>query len=690
MLYQYSGYGNITDIAAKPKVIEKMDEFAEPQLRRGTALLIVSMVFVATSFAFIVLPRTFAPPELSVRVAVIDSGITKDALLESRVVAEKSFILHSNGYSISENDTTDSSPSGNFHGTFVARLITEQTEHTAIINAKVITSSNIATIAGIIQAIRWAVTEQDCDVINLSLGRSASSNDEMKAVIEWTFQQGVVIVAAAGNNGQYGVSGSSIESPAFYKEVIAVSAVDDLERPFHFSGRGPLLDRTLKPDISAKGYYSDGRTTFYGTSFAAPIVSAGAASLIDFCLKNSWKWTPGMIKATLLASAKYIGYEPWEIGAGIVDIDTAKRYLDSAEKVDNLPMMVWIAPDIGPFDFERWFVNTSYHIRIPVFTSSECEFYVTVAGSGRLWVGAPSLVFINQTGEFSVSVNVISGEARTALQAQVILQSAKFAIIWTQFNFDMSVPLARVAFDFSHTPWHIDSVYGQFRTFYETITGLGIAVEEIRSTDELILENLKRFDAVILLDPCAWAFEEKNGTLTPLEFRRFASNEIDEYIAYWEQGGNLMVTGGNNDSMDIEGINELLSEFEIQLNFDRVPPFTFFVNGIASSEEITAINENHPVTDRVDSFDYNGGSLNVSTISEGLAWAYVRHLDSGNNVQLIIKPVLVAQERSLSNSKLIVTGTNFFLDNWALNDLYHADDNSKLVIQSIFWLVGLI
>ena len=151
-----------------------------------------------------------------------------------------------------------------------------------------------------------------------------------------------------------------------------------------------------------------------------------------------------------------------------------------------------------------------------------------------------------------------------------------------------------------------------------------------------------------------------------------------------------MVTGGNNDSMDIEGINELLSEFEIQLNFDRVPPFTFVVNGIASSEEITAINENHPVTDRVDSFDYNGGSLNVSTLSEGLAWAYVKHLDSENNVQLIIKPVLVAQERSLSNSKLIVTGTNFFLDNWALHDLYHAEDNSKLVIQSIFWLVGLI
>ncbi len=126
------------------------------------------------------------------------------------------------------------------------------------------------------------------------------------------------------------------------------------------------------------------------------------------------------------------------------------------------------------------------------------------------------------------------------------------------------------------------------------------------------------------------------------------------------------------------------------LNFDYVPPFTFFVNGIASSEEITAINGDHPVTERVDSFDYNGCSLNVSTKSESLAWAYVRQTDSEDNVHLVIKPVLVAQERTSSNSKLIVTGTNFFMDNWGLNDLYHSEDNSKLVLQAIFWLAGLI
>ena len=108
-------------------------------------------------------------------------------------------------------------------------------------------------------------------------GKSPSIFDELRSVVEWVFAQNVTIIAACGNNGQDGVSGSSIESPSVYQEVISVAAIDELGIPYSFSGRGPMINRTIKPDISAPGFYSNGHVTLYGTSFAAPVVTAAAA-----------------------------------------------------------------------------------------------------------------------------------------------------------------------------------------------------------------------------------------------------------------------------------------------------------------------------------------------------------------------------------------------------------------------------
>ncbi|MHA2302211.1 MAG: hypothetical protein ACXACD_14795, partial [Candidatus Thorarchaeota archaeon] len=76
-----------------------MDDASEPGFRRGTALLVISVIFVAAFAAIVIIPRTPDLPELNVRVCVIDSGINKDYSLLSRVVLERSFINTSYGYS---------------------------------------------------------------------------------------------------------------------------------------------------------------------------------------------------------------------------------------------------------------------------------------------------------------------------------------------------------------------------------------------------------------------------------------------------------------------------------------------------------------------------------------------------------------------------------------------------------------
>ncbi|GAH35962.1 unnamed protein product, partial [marine sediment metagenome] len=139
-------------------------------------------------------------------------------------------------------------------------------------------------------------------------------------------------------------AGSSIESSAAYDEVIAVAGVDDQLVPYGFTATGPLRDRILKPDISAWGYYKENGGTVFGTSFAAPIISASAVKIIAHCFRNGWSWTPGMIKAALMISALQLPYEEWVVGAGFIDIHSALDYIDNVQKVNGLPLVSTLTP----------------------------------------------------------------------------------------------------------------------------------------------------------------------------------------------------------------------------------------------------------------------------------------------------------------------------------------------------------
>ena len=650
--------------------------------------MVITLIIIASTVTVVFLPRAFGFADLSVRVAVVDSGVEKDSLLFSRVVAEKSFVNSSYGYRVSDDSVIDSMPGDEKHGTHVAKIIAENAPNAAIINAKVVDENNTATERGIIEAIRWVILEEDCDIINLSLGGSPSNVDGLREIVAWAFEMGVTIISAAGNNGQDGITGSSVESPAVYLEVIAVGAVDDSGVPYYFTGRGPLRGRTMKPDISALGYYNNGVGTFFGTSFATPRVSASAANIIRFCQDNLWDWTPGMIKASLLASAKPSYFEPWEVGAGLLDEQTAFKLLESVDKNNNLPMMVWMSPFLGVYNFERWFVNTSIEIEVAVFASTNASFQIAISGSASEWIIGPEAIAINQTGTFPLTIQVISSGRRFGLAAQVSLISSSYRNIFTEFSFDVSIPIARVAFDFSHTPWWIDSIYGQFRAFYEKVADLGIAVVELHEGSEIELDKLKRFDAVIILDPCAWEYNMSGYTAEPIESIGYSKLEVDAYYEYWDNGGNIFFVGGNNLSIDIESANSLLSRFNVSLNDDKIPGITFFVNGLPNTEIITNVAE-HPITERVETFDYNGCSLNYTGSHVDLAWVLYNWIDDAGVLRQENRTVLTALEGS-HGARMIVSGSNFFLDNWGINRIYAGQDDSLLMLQSVFWLLGVL
>jgi subtilisin family serine protease len=242
----------------------------------------------------------------SVRVAVIDSGIDGDhPEFAGRIADHKSYV---GGSALVDHDG---------HGTFVAGLIAANANNavgvagmapsTELLVAKVVEGNDLIDVEAEVQAIRWAV-RRGARVINMSLGgfrdprnpdRDAFSPLEADAVA-WAHGEGVVVVAAVGNNTDTPPRPWPFASyPAALPHVLGVSAIGRDGSVPVFSHRDKIYNDIAAPgvgilstfprvltsetDCLEQGYSSCAPEDFrkgQGTSFAAPQVSAAAASLI--------------------------------------------------------------------------------------------------------------------------------------------------------------------------------------------------------------------------------------------------------------------------------------------------------------------------------------------------------------------------------------------------------------------------
>jgi subtilisin family serine protease len=174
---------------------------------------------------------------------------------------------------------------------------------------KVLSDSGSGTWQDAAEGIYWAMkgpdgimgTADDAEVISMSFGGFSYDEGFYKAV-KAAYDAGIVLVAAAGNEGEEGVT-----YPAKFPEVIAVAAIDENDNVASWSSKGPEVELAA-PGVNVLSTIPNNRYAYYsGTSMACPHVSGTVGLMISKILNSGRTYTVGYIRYILQTTADDIG-----------------------------------------------------------------------------------------------------------------------------------------------------------------------------------------------------------------------------------------------------------------------------------------------------------------------------------------------------------------------------------------------
>lgn len=234
----------------------------------------------------------------NVKVAVLDNAIwAQHPDLANKIVLK---------YDIADNDTNTTPPTMDLtwsHGTHTSGLVGAQSDNgigvasigynVSLIAGKISRDSDGALIAGY-EGIMWAA-DNGADIISMSWG-STQYMQTMQNIINYAYNKGCVMVAAAGNDGN-----DTLQYPASLDHVISVASTDGTDGKSSFSCYNPQVDVCAPGGNPGSGFslftvlsttYSDASMigaglygvsgkydVMSGTSMSCPIV-AGLCGLI--------------------------------------------------------------------------------------------------------------------------------------------------------------------------------------------------------------------------------------------------------------------------------------------------------------------------------------------------------------------------------------------------------------------------
>lgn len=250
------------------------------------------------------------------KVVVLDTGYNYNhPELSSSYLGGKDFVNN-------DNDPVDDQG----HGSHVAGIITADgidpnakgvAPGTGVIAGKVLDQNGSGYFSDVVASIYWAVNGPDgvygnaddfgADAISLSLGTVAPYTykgfcdgvlPDLTNAIKYAVQHGVMVVVAAGNSGNSGVS-----IPGCVSYSTTVGAVNSNDQIASFSGRGNALDITAPGVNIFSSILGSSYASWSGTSMATPMIT-GVVALI----KNAHPtYTQSQVENKIFSTAKDLG-----------------------------------------------------------------------------------------------------------------------------------------------------------------------------------------------------------------------------------------------------------------------------------------------------------------------------------------------------------------------------------------------
>ena len=227
-----------------------------------------------------------------VGVAVLDTGIFPHMDFRNRIRAFADFVAYK---SMPYDD--------NGHGTHVAGILAgdgtaSMGKYKGVAPGCGLTALKVLDRFGngskeqVLRAFRWILDHREqhrIRIVNISVGttcRSVSDQDVLIQGVEKLWDEGLVVVAAAGNQGP---KPGSVTAPGSSRKVITVGSSDMLTGRSAVSGCGPTAECVCKPDLVAPGNHivscAPGTANTYGmksgTSMSTPLVSGAIALMLE-------------------------------------------------------------------------------------------------------------------------------------------------------------------------------------------------------------------------------------------------------------------------------------------------------------------------------------------------------------------------------------------------------------------------
>ena len=266
-----------------------------------------------------------------VDVCIVDSGIDMSHPdLDDLKLADWSDFLND------QNEPYDD----NGHGTMMAGILVADGGLTGIARdidlyvAKALSGGGSGDDATVAEAIDWCVSN-NVDIISLSLGSNASGfsiiiGDATENAAENAYDAGIVVVAAAGNDGEN--DDGDVASPGIVSTVICVGGVDVNGNIWSGSSVGDNEWSLIPPKIGRNSPNEKPEVVAPGEK--VPVIMTGEASCDgdDYC----WGLSSGTSAATVYvtgAIAILFEAEPDLQGGGTDMLDNLKQWIaDSSKK----------------------------------------------------------------------------------------------------------------------------------------------------------------------------------------------------------------------------------------------------------------------------------------------------------------------------------------------------------------------